>query len=83
MIAFIDHLHVAGTSNCSAIANLHSLQITRADTATFRFVFTSRFLVTDPNKVLRLHPYWLANIPQLNHSKSESKLLYDWRLTAS
>jgi hypothetical protein len=28
-------------------------------------VFTSHFLVMDPNSVLYLHPYQLANIPQL------------------
>jgi hypothetical protein len=32
-----------------------------------RFVFASRFLVTDPNNVLCLRPYRLANIPQLTH----------------
>jgi hypothetical protein len=31
------------------------------------FVFTSCLLVMDPNSVLCLSPYWLANIPQLDY----------------
>jgi hypothetical protein len=30
-----------------------------------QFVFTSRFLTTDPNSVLCLRPYRLANVSQL------------------
>jgi hypothetical protein len=30
-----------------------------------QFVFTKRFLVTDPNNVLCVRPYWLANVSQL------------------
>jgi hypothetical protein len=50
---FIDHLHTQlGTiSNCSAIVNLHTLQITTAHAKSFRAccVFTSRSLITASN----------------------------------
>jgi hypothetical protein len=34
-------------------------------TKSSQFVFTSRFLVTDPNNILRLRYYWLTNVSQL------------------
>jgi hypothetical protein len=37
------------TSNYNAIANLHTLKITKAHAKSSQFVFTSRFLVTDLN----------------------------------
>jgi hypothetical protein len=43
-----------------------------------QFLFVSRFLVTDPNSVLCLRPYRLANVSQLT-KKSKSKLCYDRR----
>jgi hypothetical protein len=50
---FIDHLNtqLVTTSNYSAIANLHTLQITRAYAKSFPAcnVFTGRFLLTASN----------------------------------
>jgi hypothetical protein len=46
------------TSNYSAIADLHTLQITRAHAKSSPFAFTSRFLVTAPNK-----RYFSASVP--------------------
>jgi hypothetical protein len=42
------------------------------------YVFTNHCLVTDPNSVLRLHPYWLATVSQLTHSTFDSQLMTDW-----
>jgi hypothetical protein len=44
-IEFIDHLQVVTTNNCNAIANIHTLQITREHTKSSQSAFTSRFLV--------------------------------------
>jgi hypothetical protein len=61
----------------------YSIQYTMSS----QFVLTSYFLVTDPNNILCLHPYWLANVPQLTHCfncrLSESELLYDWRFASN
>jgi hypothetical protein len=65
VIGCIDHLQIVTTSNYSAIANSHNLQFTAAHTKYSQFVFTSRFLLTDPNNVLCLCPYWQANVSQL------------------
>jgi hypothetical protein len=46
---FIDNLQFQTTSNYGAIANLHTLQITRARVRSSQSTFTSRFLVTDLN----------------------------------
>jgi hypothetical protein len=48
---FIDHLYtqLVTTSNYNAIANLHTLQITRAHAKFSQSSFTSHFLVTDFN----------------------------------
>jgi hypothetical protein len=53
-----DHLLVVTTSNSSAVA----LQITRAHAKSSQFVFTSHFLVRNPNNVLFLHPYWQVKV---------------------
>jgi hypothetical protein len=66
------------TSNYSAIANSHTEQFTTAHTKFPQFVFTSRFLVTDPKSVLCLHPYWLANVSQLNNLSLMSRSTVSW-----
>jgi hypothetical protein len=57
----IDHLQMETTRNCNTLANSCTL-LTIAHTKSSQFVFTSRFLVTDPNNVLCLRPYWLATV---------------------
>jgi hypothetical protein len=51
MTRFNDHLYtqLLATSNYNAIADLHTLQITRAHVKSSQSSFTSRFLVTDLN----------------------------------
>jgi hypothetical protein len=46
---FIDHLYtrLGTTSNCNAIADLPTLQITRAHAKSSQSTCTGRFLVTD------------------------------------
>jgi hypothetical protein len=63
------HLHVSTlineivtTSNYSAVANSHTLQFTTTRTKTSQFVFTSRFMVMEPNNVLCSRPSRLVNI---------------------
>jgi hypothetical protein len=46
---FINNLQIVTTSNYSAIANVHTLQITRAHGKSSQSTFTSCFLVTDLN----------------------------------
>jgi hypothetical protein len=46
---FTDHLQIVTKSNYNAIANLHTLQFTRADATSSQSAFISRFLVTDLN----------------------------------
>jgi hypothetical protein len=46
---FIDYLQIVTTDNCSTIANLHTLQITRAHAKSSQSAYTSRFLVMDLN----------------------------------
>jgi hypothetical protein len=60
-----NYLRRVTTSNYSAIANSYTLQFTTAHTKSSQFVFTSRFLLMDPNNGLCLHSYWLANVSQL------------------
>jgi hypothetical protein len=56
------------TSNCSALANLHTSQFTIAHIKSCQFVFTSHCLVTDRNSVLFCScRYWLATISHLTH----------------
>jgi uncharacterized PurR-regulated membrane protein YhhQ (DUF165 family) len=57
VIGFIEHFQIVTTSNYSAIANSHIVQFTTAHTQSSQFVFSSCFLVTDPNSVLSLRPY--------------------------
>jgi hypothetical protein len=80
---FLDHLYtqLVTTSNDSTIANLYTLQITRAHDKYSQSFFTSRFLVTKILQLLCLRRCPLANTPQLTHSESE--LLYDWRFTTN
>jgi hypothetical protein len=89
---FIDHLYapLVSTSNYDAIANLHTLQITRTHVMSFHFAFTGRFLVTDLNSedssASVLTSLLSGEYPatQLSHSaQSEPELLYDWRFIAS
>jgi hypothetical protein len=47
-----DHLEMATTCNYNARANSCIRFLTTAHTKTSQLVFTSRFLVTDPNNVL-------------------------------
>jgi hypothetical protein len=67
VIGFLDHLQIITTSNYSAIANLHNLQITIAHAKSSQSTFTSRFLITDPNNVLCSRPCCPANASQLTH----------------
>jgi hypothetical protein len=83
VIGFIDYLQIVTISNYKAIANLHTLQITRTHAKSSPSVFTTRFLVTDPNSVLCLRRYWLANVSQLTSmvaaiSHQPPTLLTDW-----
>jgi hypothetical protein len=61
VIGFIDHLQMVITSNYNALANSCTRLLTTAHSKSSHF-FTSRFLVTDPNNVLCLLPYWLENV---------------------
>jgi hypothetical protein len=51
MNRFIDHLYtrLGTTSTYNAVADLHTLQISRAHAKSSQSAFTSRFLVTDLN----------------------------------
>jgi hypothetical protein len=66
MIRFTDNLQMVTASNYNALANSCTRLITTAHTKFSQFVFTSRFLVTDPINILCLRPYRLAKMPQLN-----------------
>jgi hypothetical protein len=79
--AFIEHLQIVTTSNYSPIANSHTIQLTTTHTKSSQF-FYSRFLVTDPNSVLCLCPYWLLDVSQLTKFRVP-ELLYDWRFIAN
>jgi hypothetical protein len=74
-----EHLHtkLVTTSNYNAIAHLHTLQITTAHAKASQSVFTSRFLVTDPNNILCWCQYRPTNIPQLTHCQSQSYVTTD------
>jgi hypothetical protein len=61
---FIAHLQMVTTSNYDALANSCSHLLTTPHNKSSQFGFTSRFLVTDPNNVLYLRPYWLVNVSQ-------------------
>jgi hypothetical protein len=81
VIRFIDHLQIVTV--CYDIVNLHTLQISRAHIKSSQSTFTRRFLVTDPNNVLCLHLYWLANVSELTPrlatiSKQPPSPLNDW-----
>jgi hypothetical protein len=54
----IDHLYtqLGTTNNFGAIADLHTLQVTRARANSSQSAFTSRFLVTDLSLSLMLRP---------------------------
>jgi hypothetical protein len=91
---FIDHLYtrLIITLNCSATSNLDSSQIITAHAKPFPAysLFTSRFLATASNngEFSTSHANVLSSqTPAYNWlnlaSKSKSKLLYDWRFTAS
>jgi hypothetical protein len=62
---FIAQFQIVTTSNYNALANSCLRLLTIAQTKSSQFIFTSRFLVADPNSFLCLRPYWLANISQL------------------
>jgi hypothetical protein len=67
VIGFIDHLQIVTTSNYKALTNSHTLLFTTAHAKPSQFVFVSCFLVMDPNSVLSLCPYLLANVSQLTN----------------
>jgi hypothetical protein len=69
LIGFIERIQVVTSSNFGAMANSHIQQFTTARTKSSQFVFTSRFLVVDPNNVLCLRLYTLANVSQLTKLK--------------
>jgi hypothetical protein len=52
VIGFIDHLQIATTSKYNAVDNSCPRLLTTAHTKSSQFVFTSRFLLTNPNNVL-------------------------------
>jgi hypothetical protein len=73
------HLQIVTTSNYNALANSCIRLLTTANTKSSQFVFTSRFLVTDPNNVLCLFPYRLVNISQLPRWRpSRTNFLLFW-----
>jgi hypothetical protein len=49
VIEFIDNLQMITTSNCNAVTNSCTSLLTTAHTKSFQFVFTSHFLIMDPN----------------------------------
>jgi hypothetical protein len=53
-IGCIEHLKIVTTGNYNTLANSCTRLLTKAHTKSSQFVFTSRFLVTDPNNVLYL-----------------------------
>jgi hypothetical protein len=65
VIEFVDHLQIATLSNYRALASSCTRLLTTAQSKCSQFVLASRCLITDPNNVLCLRPYWLANISQL------------------
>jgi hypothetical protein len=67
VIGFIDRLQIVTTSNVNALASSCTRVLTTVHTKISQFVFSSRFVVTDPKNVLGLRPYWLVNVPQLTH----------------
>jgi hypothetical protein len=68
-IGFIEHLYtqLVTTSNYNSRTSWRTLKITVTAAHIVFHAFTSRFLVTDPNNVLCLRSYRLANISQLTH----------------
>jgi hypothetical protein len=66
------------TSTYNAVANSCTSLLITARNKSYQFVFTSCFLLTDPNDVFCLSLYRLADVSQLTRFKS--KLLYDWGL---
>jgi hypothetical protein len=93
----IDHFNtqLLTTLNYSAIADLHTLQITTEHTKYFQPAVTSRFTATDLNNgdysaaVLKRTDWVFSSHTPLQlwrtpfESESESVLLYDWRFTAN
>jgi hypothetical protein len=59
VFGFIDHLHIVATSNHSTIANLHTLQTTRAHAKSSQSVFTGPFLVMSSAYVFT--GWWISN----------------------
>jgi hypothetical protein len=88
IFGFIEHLQVVTTNKYNIVADLHTLQITTAQSKSLPAcsVFSKRFLVTASN-----HGYSSASVlkSSLNGGSlptaysSEWELLYDWRLTAN
>jgi hypothetical protein len=66
VIGFIEHIYtqLVTTSNYKAVANSCTRLLTTVYAKSSQFVFTSRFLVTDPNNVLCLRPCLLFSILQ-------------------
>jgi hypothetical protein len=65
MIGFIENLLIVTASNYNSLPNSCIRLLTTEHTKSLQLVFTSRVLVTDPNNVLSLRPYWFANVIQL------------------
>jgi hypothetical protein len=75
---FIEHLYtqLVTISIYNSLTGLHTLKITVTAAHTKSSVFTSRFLVTDPDSVLCLGPCRLPNIPQLTPRLAAISLLF-------
>jgi hypothetical protein len=73
---FIDHLypHLITTSKYNSLTGLHTLKITVTAAHKVSYVFTSRFLVTDPNNVLCLRSCRVANVSPLTQLWTSSSL---------
>jgi hypothetical protein len=64
VMGFIDHLQIV-----TKVPLMNTSQLTTARTKSYQFIFTSRFLVTNPDNAHCLRPYWLANASQLTKLK--------------
>jgi hypothetical protein len=62
VIGFTAYFQMVTTSNYNVLANSYTRLLTTAHTKFSQFVFTSRFLLTDPNNGVCLRLTLLANI---------------------
>jgi hypothetical protein len=70
VIGFIDHLQIVIISNYNAFANSYVRLLTTTHTRSSQFVFTTRFLVTDPNNFICLFSYRLTSASQWTHRQT-------------